>query len=132
MEYNFKIGINCLNLKGQLWILKHLAPREQNSAILTPLCKLVEINYGHTAILLLVELIVTGEDGCICGHCIEHLQFTRDLAMLHGYKTVYALHLVLMLLRVPGTRYKEFLEFVFRRQDTIRPLLDATLRRCAM
>lgn len=129
MEYNIKIGINCLNLKGQLWILKHLSPRKQYSAILTPLCKLVEINHGHTTILLLVELIVAREDGCICGNCIEHLQFTRNLAVLDRHKTVYALHLVLMLLRVPGTRYKEFLETVFRRQDTIRPLLDAILRR---
>jgi len=129
MEYNIKIGINCLNLKGQLWILKHLSPRKQHTAIFTPLCKLVEINHGHAAILLLVELIVAREDGCICGKYIEHLQFTRDLAVLDRHKTVNTFHLVLMLLRVPGTRYKELLETIFRRQDAACPLLDATLRR---
>jgi len=132
MEYNIKIGINCLNLKGQLWILKHLSPRKEHCAILTPLCKLVEINHGHTAILLLVELIVAREDGCICGHCIEHLQFTCDLAVLHGDQAIYALHLVLMLLRVPCTRYKELLESVFRRQNAVSPLLDAALCRCTV
>ena len=60
------------------------------------------------------------------------VQFVRDFTVIYRYQAINTLHLVLMLLRVPGTRHKEFLETVFRCQDVACPLLDTTLRRCTM